>query len=179
MTGGYYDMQNREQRVRILQRMLRSAARGERGEAELPQENGQFDDATKQAVRQFQRMRGWPETGVVDRRMWEELSRLYREWQMETAEPERIRPFVGRGRRIRSRERSDLVMILQIMLNELRLRYDGFGHIPLSGIYDDLTEDAVRQFQRINLLRADGETDVHTWNRMAQQYNDVLTDREQ
>lgn len=91
---------------------------------------------------------------------------------------EGIRPFAER-RRVYPRERSDLVMILQLMLNELRIRYDGFGPIPLSGIYDELTEDAVRQFQRINLLPTDGITDIRTWNRMAQQYNRVLTDRRQ
>jgi peptidoglycan hydrolase-like protein with peptidoglycan-binding domain len=107
----------------------------------------------------------------VDRRTWEEMSRLYREW---TAVPEPIRPFGGRERRIRARERSDLVMIVQMMLNELRYRYDSYGHIPLSGIFDGETGEAVRRFQRINRLREDGIIDVHTWNRMAEQYNDIL-----
>lgn len=179
MTGGYYDSRDQRQRIRILQRMLRAVADRESWEGEIPRETGQYDDVTRGAVRQFQRRRGWPETGVADRRTWEEMSRLYREWETERTEPERIRPFVGRGRRIRARERSDLVMILQMMLNELRIRYDGYGHIPLSGIYDDTTQNAVRTFQRVNLLPTDGETDVYTWNRMAQQYNDVLTDTQQ
>jgi peptidoglycan hydrolase-like protein with peptidoglycan-binding domain len=61
----------------------------------------------------------------------------------------------------------------------LRIRYDGFGPIPLSGIYDEMTEGAVREFQRINLLPMDGVTDARTWNRMAWQYNDVVRDRRQ
>lgn len=172
MTGGYYDNGNREMRIRILQRMLRAVADG------TVLENGRYDEATKEAVRGFQRMRGYPITGVVDRRTWEEMSRLYRERAADST-IEGIRPFVGRERRIRPRERSDLVMILQMMLNELRLRYDGYGPIPLSGIYDEVTEAAVRIFQRINLLDASGETDLPTWNRMAKQYNEVLTDRRQ
>ena len=122
MTGGYYDSRDQRQRIRILQRMLRAVADRESWEGEIPRETGQYDDVTRGAVRQFQRRRGWPETGVADRRTWEEMSRLYREWETERTEPERIRPFVGRGRRIRARERSDLVMILQLMLNELRIR---------------------------------------------------------
>lgn len=176
MTGGYYDRGDQGQRIRILQRMLRAAADRESWEGEIPRETGRYDDVTRGAVRQFQRRRGWPETGIVDRRTWEEMSRLYREWMTV---PEPIRPFGERERRIRARERSDLVMILQMMLNELRIRYDGYGHIPLSGIYDDATQNAVRTFQRVNLLPMDGETDVHTWNRMAQQYNDVLRDNGQ
>lgn len=172
MTGGYYDSTDREMRTRVLQRMLMALA-----DTDI-RETGQYDDATRAAVRQFQRMRGYPATGVVDRRTWEEMSRLYRE-RGEDSVIEGIRPFVGREGRIYPRERSDLVMILQLMLNELRIRYDGFGPIPLSGIYDDMTEEAVRGFQRINLLPEDGVTDVRTWNRMAQQYNRVLTDRRQ
>ena len=172
MTGGYYDSTDREMRTRVLQRMLMALA-----DTDI-RETGQYDDATRATVRQFQRMRGYPATGVVDRRTWEEMSRLYRE-RGEDSVIEGIRPFVGREGRIYPRERSDLVMILQLMLNELRIRYDGFGPIPLSGIYDEMTEEAVRGFQRINLLPEDGVTDVRTWNRMAQQYNRVLTDRRQ
>lgn len=170
MTGGYYDGTDREMRTRILQRMLRALAESD------VRESGQYDEATREAVRRFQRMRGYPATGIADRRTWEEMSRLYREREAD-AMIEGIRPFVGRERRIYPRERSDLVMILQLILNELRIRYDGFGPIPLSGIYDEMTEEAVREFQRINLLPTDGITDARTWNRMARQYNDVLTDR--
>ena len=172
MTGGYYDSTERGRRIRVLQRML-----GALVDPDM-RENGQYDEATRAAVRQFQRMRGYPATGVVDRQTWEEMSRLYRE-RGEDSMIEGIRPFVGPNRRIYPRERSDLVMILQLMLNELRIRYDGFGPIPLSGIYDEMTEDAVRGFQRINLLPMDGITDARTWNRMARQYNQVLTDRRQ
>ncbi|MBQ5887480.1 MAG: peptidoglycan-binding protein [Clostridia bacterium] len=172
MTGGYYDSTDREMRTRILQRMLRALAESD------VRESGQYDEATREAVRRFQRMRGYPATGIADRRTWEEMSRLYRERETD-ARVEGIRPFVGRERRIYPRERSDLVMILQLILNELRVRYDGFGPIPLSGIYDEMTEEAVREFQRINLLPTDGITDARTWNRMARQYNDVLTDRRQ
>ena len=172
MTGGYYDSTDREMRTRILQRMLRALAESD------VRESGQYDEATREAVRRFQRMRGYPATGIADRRTWEEMSHLYRERETD-ARGEGIRPFVGRERRIYPRERSDLVMILQLILNELRIRYDGFGPIPLSGIYDELTEAAVREFQRINLLPTDGITDARTWNRMARQYNDVLTDRRQ
>ena len=172
MTGGYYDSTDREMRTRVLQRMLRALAESD------VRESGQYDEATREAVRRFQRMRGYPATGIADRRTWEEMSRLYREREAD-AMIEGIRPFVGRERRIYPRERSDLVMILQLILNELRIRYDGFGPIPLSGIYDEMTEEAVREFQRINLLPTDGITDARTWNRMARQYNDVLTDRRQ
>lgn len=172
MTGGYYDSTDRGMRIRVLQRMLRALAEPD------VRENGQYDEVTREAVRRFQRMRGYPATGIADRRTWEEMSRLYWEREAEVM-IEGIRPFVGRERRIYPRERSDLVMILQLVLNELGIRYDGLGPIPLSGIYDEMTEGAVREFQRINLLPMDGVTDARTWNRMVRQYNDVVRDRRQ
>ena len=104
MTGGYYDSTDREMRTRILQRMLRALAESD------VRESGQYDEATREAVRRFQRMRGYPATGIADRRTWEEMSRLYRERETD-ARGEGSRPFVGRERRIYPRERSDLVMI--------------------------------------------------------------------
>ncbi len=85
MTGGYYDGTDREMRTRVLQRMLMALA-----DTDI-RETGQYDDATRAAVRQFQRMRGYPATGVVDRRTWEEMSRLYRE-RGEDSVIEGIRP---------------------------------------------------------------------------------------
>ena len=165
MIQGYYDRGDRERRIRILQRMLRAVT-----DVSL-EENGQYDGATRSAVQQFQRSRGFPTTGITDRHTWEELSRLYAENQTS---PVGIRPFAERDRKIFFGERSDLVMIVQMMLNELRYRYDSYGHIPLSGILDGETGEAVRRFQRMNRLREDGIIDVHTWNRMAEQYNDIL-----
>ena len=165
MTGGYYDNSDRGQRIRVLQQMLGAVANP------APAVSGRYDSDTRAAVQQFQRSRGYPATGIADRRTWEELRRLYSERKIR---PEGIRPFPARDRRILSRERSDLVMIVQMMLNELRLRYDALGHIPLSGIFDRETGEAVRLFQRMNRLPENGEIDVHTWNRMAEQYNDVV-----
>ena len=93
MTGGYYDGTDREMRTRVLQRMLMALA-----DTDI-RETGQYDEATRAAVREFQRTRGYPVTGIADRRTWEEMSRLYRDRTSDFA-AEGIRPFVGRERRI-------------------------------------------------------------------------------
>lgn len=64
-----------------------------------------------------------------------------------------------------------LVMIAQIVLGELRIFYDALPHLPVSGSYNEETENAVRTFQRISHLPQTGEIDRETWNRMAQEYD--------
>ncbi len=39
--------------------------------------NGRFDAATSDAVREFQRMQGIPETGLVDRNTWNRIAKEY------------------------------------------------------------------------------------------------------
>lgn len=43
-------------------------------------------------------------------------------------------------------DESDVVAIIQIMLNTLKLRYDGYDFLKVTFLFDDATEDAVRTF---------------------------------
>ena len=42
--------------------------------------------------------------------------------------------------------------------------------IDINGLFDTKTENAVREFQRINGLDITGEVDKLTWNRLAASY---------
>lgn len=68
-------------------------------------------------------------------------------------------------------ERCNLVMIVQIMLDELKMYYDDFGAVAPCGVYDGATEEAVRAFQRKCGIADDGVVDSVTWNRMAEEFN--------
>lgn len=67
-----------------------------------------------------------------------------------------------------------LVAIIQIMLDVLRIYYDTFGAVPLGGYYDEATENAIKEFQRINGIPQTGRVDALTWNRLAEEYNSAL-----
>ena len=85
--------------------------------------------------------------------------------------PASICPFPdSRGYEVRSGEHSDLVFIIQLILENLSPIYD-FGAIPLSGRMDGATEEAVRRFQAVNGMPPTGTVDLATWNRMAQEYD--------
>jgi Putative peptidoglycan binding domain len=62
--------------VRTIQNQLNAISNGYPA---LPKvrENGTFDDATQTSVKEFQRIFGLPQSGVVDFKTWYEISRIY------------------------------------------------------------------------------------------------------
>lgn len=86
-----------------------------------------------------------------------------------------IEPFPDiEGYEVKMGEEYALVAIIQIMLDVLRLYYDTYGAVAIGGIYDSATENAIKEFQRINGLAATGRVDALTWNRLAEEYNAAL-----
>ncbi|MGN1410079.1 MAG: peptidoglycan-binding protein [Eubacteriales bacterium] len=170
-----YDLTNVEFRTRQLQRMLRflSAALGDA----LLNANvtGSFDHITERAVRHFQQSNKLPVTGITDLDTWNEIVRQFRreESLRQPVLPNPIGSDVGftssRG------EVSDTNMILQIMLNALRTRYN-YRKIPVSGIFERLTGDAVRLFQAANGLPETGIADRVTWQKLAEEYNSAYAE---
>ena len=85
--------------------------------------------------------------------------------------PAAICPFPDvSGYAVKRGEHSDLVAMIQLILENLAPIYD-FGAIPLSGVMDAATEAAVRRFQEVNGIEPTGEVDLGTWNRMAEEYD--------
>ena len=161
----YYDHRNEENRVRALQEMLRTVARLSGDMTLSTAVDGTFDKY------------GLTENGEADLATWEKLREIYTLYLLENSPPDPIMPFYSGKMRVLPGERSHLVMILQIMLEALRVLYDGYGEISISGVYDGATGEAIRQFQKANLLSATGEVDLMTWNRLAAEYNYVAKDR--
>ena len=90
-----------------------------------------------------------------------------------------IKPFPEReGYSVSKGERHLLVMIMQIMLDTLKIYYDELGAFTVSGCFDDATESAVREFQRANSLPGTGQVDKITWDRMAEEFNEALKDNQ-
>ena len=137
--------------------------------------SGVYGEGTENAVRYFQQSNGLPVTGMVDLATWTSISEEYDRLSFYGEPPFGITPFLPeRNTIVRSGERSDLVYIIQIMLNTLDVLYD-FGYVPISGLYDRETAAAVRKIQEINGLPSPvGAVDRLTWNVMAEEYNNAL-----
>ena len=171
----YIDFTDSRDNIRRLQIMLRALARFTGDKALDVAVNGRYDERTAQAVSTFQRKNQLLVSGKVDYATWNEIAELFRAYEAVMGEASAINPFPNtQGYILQRGERSNLVLIIQIMLNELRRSYDSYGHLPQSGRFDIAMENAVREFQRHHALNASGMIDRATWNRLAEEYNALM-----
>ena len=161
--------------IRALQTYLRRLSYMDESSISVPID-GIFEDSTQEAVRQFQRKNGLPETGFADRETWDAIYKAYLEELDRIALPDPIIPFPSfpTDYKIVSGEESFLVAIVQHMLVELSIIYDTFDDVRIDGIYDSTTEKAIRDFQERNFLSPTGEVDKATWNALSRIYNITL-----
>ena len=141
-------------------------------------QDGIFGEQTSGAVRDFQTLAELDATGEVDALTWEALVGECAYAQGVRAPAAAITPFARRLCRgvVGKSDRSDLVLIIQLMLREL-LDYD-YEDLAADGIFGDETERAVLDFQKKNRLPATGTVDKETWNALASAYNRAITEWE-
>jgi len=75
------------------------------------------------------------------------------------------------GRPLRLGDINEAVFVVQVSLNRIAQNYPAIPKIwPVTGIYDEKTQQAVREFQRIFNLTPDGIVGKATWYRMVYLY---------
>ena len=112
--------------------------------------DGSFGAATERAVKAFQKSEGLTQDGVVGQTTWQEL---YAEWvnaQSDaggTAYP---------GTALRTGSRGNAVRLVQFWLRLAAENYTGLSNVTVDGSFGSGTASAVRAFQRLFGLTADG-----------------------
>jgi len=144
---------------------------------EIPRVNPDsiYGPETTRSVRAFQKMTGLPETGLTDEATLQRLYELFRAAPHQFFPAPPIQPFDRQLKdgQLSPGDRSELVMLVQIMLNTVDLLHD-FGQLELTGLYDEETTARIRLFQQRNLLPETGITDRPTWDMLARAYNSLL-----
>lgn len=168
------EIQNKEQAITNLQRYLRRLS-FEGFEGQRVPVDGIFDSATREALMSFQRAMGLEATGVADKLTWDTL---FSEYSRVTANEREERglflfPTTPDDYAVSAEDAFLLVNVIQLLLLELRVTYDAFEDLTESGVYDAQTQQAIREFQRINLLPETGEVDRATWNRIVREYSNL------
>lgn len=137
--------------------------------------DGIFDTVTAEAIAQFQSKNGLYPSGIVNKTTWDLLYSLYQDEIANELEARGIFPFptTPQNYEITVGTTSALVAIVQLLLNELEAKYDGFDRIAIDGSYGEDTAAVVREFQRINFLPATGNVDIRTWNRLVREYSNI------
>ena len=137
--------------------------------------DGAFGPATENAVRQFQQQYGLTVDGIVGQETWGKMSEIYN--GIISTLPE---DFYGRRARLypgyvlkMGLENED-VRLVQQWLIALRNVYPSIPPLKATGYFGEMTEAAVRAFQKIYGLDAAGNVGPITWGRLAQEYDQYI-----
>ena len=162
---------NEEQAIENLQRYLRQLSYFD-DEIEPIAINGIWNDETRNALIAFQKINGLAPTGVADEQTWNLLFAQYQNSLEENSPPSSV-PFFPRepqGESLGLGDEGFVVAVIQYMLQELSILYDGFDSVEVTGKYDEKTQSAVSEFQKRNLFPQNGRVDKQTWNRLVKAF---------
>ena len=137
--------------------------------------DGIWESETQRATVAFQKKHDLPVTGTVDRATWDVLKQEY-DRSVALNSPVvalNLFPRYPSGFVIKEGDSGFLVSAVQYLLEQLeRIYYN--PKFTSSGTYDSQTAEAVRDFQRRNLIPPTGRVDRETWDAMAIQHNLLL-----
>ena len=174
---------NEKQAIKNLQRYLRRLSFHDPDIPEIAID-GIFGDETKNALIAFQSKYGIEPTGRADLYTWNMLYDIFLKGELNASPPNMIDPFprfpndysIGKGEPIGA-DGALLIYVIQIMLIELSSLYDEILELGIdypaypTGKFDEQTENAVKAFQKINGIDADGRVNKTTWNALSASYN--------
>ena len=158
--------------VSNLQRYLRQLSYTD-SEISPPPIDGIFGEKTRKSLIEFQRFYSLPPTGVADRETWDKLYLEYLKSLANYSPPLSldIFPRVPDGYAVSIGDEYFLVSVIQFLLGELRIIYDSFIPLLISGVYDDATAANIRIFQRKNKLSETGSVNKETWDALVEAWN--------
>lgn len=172
------DITNERENIAALQRMLRELHHADT-RIPLLAVDGIYGVETTDAVREFQRLFGLPETGRTDYATWNAIHTAYLAALPDNAPPRAVSPFpTERDYVIRAGEYSDIAALVQFMLRELSHHYDGIVGAPPDGVWGDASAQDIRALQRTSALPETGEVDKKTWNALADAYSRAVRERD-
>ena len=141
---------------------------------------GVYGVGTVAAVEEFQRVFDLPVSGEVDKATWYRIKRYY-------AGVKGLAELVGEGVTL---QEADLpyetalsvgssgvpVRLIQYYLSTIAYLTGRFEVIPVNGVFDAVTENAVRQFQTFYGLTPDGIVGRQTWNELNRIYREIVAE---
>ncbi len=154
-----------------LQNMLRVIAQTD-SSIPLTNPDGIFGEETESAVIAFQKNYGLTPNGIVDFATWDAIFQVYMN-ASRVISLHGIQPFPSGDYEVQRGENSDIVLFIQLMLSALAVAMEIFDDIELSGVYDEKTEQAILEFQKLHELPPSGLVDSKTWDTLAIRYGHI------
>lgn len=157
------------QPIRSMQTMLQVIAEYDsKYERIIP--DGIYGPETVLAISSFQRNQRLPVTGITDINTWDALVELYEEASVHLYETQSLELIFDPGQIVQKGETHPHLLLVQAMLLVLSEQYGSITSPLLSGVLDDLTEDAISSFQALSSLPTTGHLDKITWKHLALHY---------
>ena len=169
---------DRGNNVQILQIQLNRIRQNYPAIPEISKPNGTFGVDTQNAVRKFQEIFSLPQTGIVDKATWYKIKQYYNgvkslaELASEgiTLEEATI-PYTTQ---LAEGNSGIDVRTLQYYLSIIAYFNSDLQPVPLNGIFDSATINAVERFQEFYGLPVTGIVDNDTWNVIDRIYTETV-----
>ncbi len=125
---------------------------------------GRFDSETQEAVIAFQKKFNLPVTGKIDFVTWNAILKEHQQCIHCIKSPQSVNCYPDNVYEYKKGDDGNLIYILQILLKNYHNKYKNYEDIHLTGIFDEQTEKAIKQFQEFSRLPVTGALDRQTWN---------------
>ena len=132
---------------------------------------GSFDSNTAASLRSFQQTYGLPQTGVADRRTWNDLYRAYQGILDSELPNECTRLYPNTV--LREGVSSPNVRLLQQYLSYIAQFDRNIQPVSDTGYFGPMTRASVQAFQREYGLTANGQVGAATWDLIAGVYSEM------
>ena len=140
---------------------------------------GFFGEETENAVKAFQQQFQLPVTGVVDAATWYDMYNAFMGiantvFLKNEVFAIQVLPYGGEPLKLGSQ--GDSVSVLQQYLNALSLAQLQIDPVQVTGTFDQDTENAVKEYQKLAELPETGIVDQTVWNSITNSYQNLLSE---
>lgn len=156
--------------VTSLQRMLRTIAQTDQTiPSVLP--DGIYGENTKRAVCEIQRQNGMNVTGTTDYDTWNKITELYAAARVETEDAAPLCIVMDPQQVFLPGSTNCHVCLIQAMFSVLSSFYKELADVRVTGVYDDMTQNAVRWLQKACGVPCSGICNKQVWKMLTGLYS--------
>lgn len=163
--------------VKIIQRQLNRIRQNYPGIPKVENENGIFDDPTKNAVKKFQEIFNLTPDGIVGKQTWYKISQIYvgvKKLAELQSEGEDIPvPNVPPTNVLKYGSHGEEVRLAQYLLSAISAFYNNVLPTEVTGCFGDETLNSVSSFQQAFGLNVDGIIGKDTWKKLIEIYKSI------
>ena len=173
----FLDSTNEALAIIQIQRILRDLELLENEYSSVPI-SGVYENETKDAVMEFQSKYGLEVNGIVDYETWSLMHLIHHNSRYERIGVRRVQLIPSsKDFEILPGDKNDILYVIQYMLSQISTKYDDFGEIDFTGVYDEATENAIRSFRRKNLFNDTGVIDSAILEALFEEYEGIILER--